>query len=134
MTTFAVAMAPDHALARRSGLRFADVLDQVSVGVATTGLMDRLLQRQAAFAGSYGRASNPGFKPGRRLPHRRCRPGHVGGCRARPLHRMPVAGRLALVPLLDPWAQRHFVVASRALNLLSPAARLLAQHLRDQAA
>jgi DNA-binding transcriptional LysR family regulator len=40
------------------------------------------------------------------------------------------AGRLALVPLAEPWAQRRFVVATRPEPLRSASTRLLAQHLQ----
>ena len=46
-----VAMAPNHALARRASLRYADTLDQASVCVAPGGTMDQLLRRQAALVG-----------------------------------------------------------------------------------
>jgi DNA-binding transcriptional LysR family regulator len=43
------------------------------------------------------------------------------------------AGRLALVPLDEPWAERRFVVATRPQPLVSAAARLLAAHLQAAA-
>ena len=43
------------------------------------------------------------------------------------------AGRLSLVPLADPWALRQFVIVSRPQPLLSASARLLLEHLREQA-
>lgn len=39
------------------------------------------------------------------------------------------AGRLALVPLSEAWAQRRFVIAMRPPPLQSASARLLAEHL-----
>jgi DNA-binding transcriptional LysR family regulator len=43
------------------------------------------------------------------------------------------AGRLALVPLAEPWAERRFVVLTRARSRTSAAARLLAQELESVA-
>jgi DNA-binding transcriptional LysR family regulator len=43
------------------------------------------------------------------------------------------AGRLALVPLAEPWAVRRFVVVTRPTPLLSTAARLLAESLHRMA-
>jgi DNA-binding transcriptional LysR family regulator len=124
-----VAMAPSHPLARRPALSFADTLDQVSVGVAPGGLMDQLLRRQAALIG--------------RLPAHRIQVSSIdAACRivaaGLGLAVLPRevavphagAGRLALVPLAEAWAQRRFVVAMRPLPLQSASARLLAQHLR----
>lgn len=124
-----VAMAPGHPLARRNALRFEETLDQVSVGVSTAGLMDRLLKRQAALLGHtlVHRIQVSSLDAACRivaaglgiavLPREAAVP-HAG------------AGRLALVPLVDDWALRRFVVASRPLPLLSASARLLADHLR----
>jgi DNA-binding transcriptional LysR family regulator len=124
-----VAMAPSHPLARRPALSFADTLDQVSVGVAPGGLMDQLLRRQAALIG--------------KLPAHRIQVSSIdAACRivaaGLGLAVLPRevavphagAGRLALVPLAEAWAQRRFVLAMRALPLQSASARLLAQHLR----
>lgn len=127
-----IAMAPGHPLARRNALRFEETLDEDSVGVATAGLMDRLLQRQAALAG-------------RTLAHRiqvssldaACRIVAAGlGIAVLPREAAVPhagAGRLALVPLADAWALRTFVVASRAPSLVSASARLLAGHLQAEA-
>ena len=124
-----VAMAPSHPLARRPSLRYADTLDQVSVGVATGGLMDQLLSRQAALAGGAPQhriqvssmdaacrivAAGLGLAV---LPREVAVP-HAG------------AGRLALVPLAESWAERRFVVASRPEPLRSASARLLTDYLR----
>lgn len=123
-----LAMAPGHALARRQALFFHETLDEVSVGVVTAGQMDRLLQRQAALAG-------------RTLTHRiqvssldaACRIVAAGlGVAVLPREATVPhagAGRLALVPLLDAWASRQFVIVSRTGTMASAAARLLAAHL-----
>jgi DNA-binding transcriptional LysR family regulator len=128
-----VAMAPSHPLARRPALSYAETLDQVSVGVAPGGLMDQMMRRQAALIG--------------RLPSHRIQVSSIdAACRivaaGLGLAVLPRevavphagAGRLALVPLTDPWAVRRFVVATRPEPLRSVSARLLAQYLQAVAA
>jgi DNA-binding transcriptional LysR family regulator len=127
-----VALSPDHPLARRPSLAYADTLDQPSINVAPGGQMDQLLRRQAALLG--------------RLPAHRmqvsaieaaCRMVAAGlGLAILPLEAATPhagAGRLALVPLAEPWSVRRFVIVSRAAPLLSNAARLLAESLRQAA-
>src|SRR5947207_286121 len=46
-----VALSPDHPLARRPSLAFADTLDQPSIGVSPGGQLDQLLRRHAALLG-----------------------------------------------------------------------------------
>lgn len=128
-----VAVAPSHRLARHPVLHFAETLDEASIGVATTGLMDRLLRREAALLG-------------RALAHRIQVSSMDAACRivaaGLGLSILPRevatphagAGRLALVPLADAWAERRFVIASRPEPLLPTSARHLAAHLRDAAA
>jgi DNA-binding transcriptional LysR family regulator len=127
-----VVMAPAHPLARRPSLRLAEILTEPSVGVAPGGLMDRLLRREAARAGAELTyriqvssmdaacrivAAGLGLAV---LPREVAVP-HAG------------AGRLALVPLAEPWAERRFVVLTRARSRTSAAARLLAQELESVA-
>jgi DNA-binding transcriptional LysR family regulator len=123
-----VVMAPTHALARRPSLRFADTLDEASVCVAPGGLVDQLLRRQAALLG--------------RLPAYRIQVSSMdaafriiaAGLGLAVLPRevaatMAGAGRLALVPLAEPWAERRFVIALRPPPLRSAHAQRLAEHL-----
>ncbi|MFM2091370.1 MAG: hypothetical protein RLZZ127_1859 [Planctomycetota bacterium] len=123
-----VAMAPDHPWARRDALPFADTLDQVTVGVSVTGLMDQMLRRQAALLG-------------RTLAHRiqvssldaACRIVAAGlGIAVLPREAAAPhvgAGRLALVPLTDAWSRRRFVIATRLPAPRSSSAQLLCDHL-----
>jgi len=128
-----VAMAPSHPLARRPSLRFVDTLDQVSVGVATGGLMDQLLRRQAALVGGL-----PVHRIQVSSMDAACRIVAAGLGLAVLPREVAVphagAGRLALVPLAEPWAARRFVVASRPEPLLSASACLLAGYLQTLAA
>ena len=127
-----VAMAPSHPLARRPSLRFADTLDQLSVGVAIGGLMDQLLRRQAALIGGL-----PVYRIQVSSMDAACRIVAAGLGLAVLPREVAVphagAGRLALVALSEPWAVRRFVIASRPEPLLSASARLLAEHLRASA-
>jgi len=128
-----VAVPPAHALARRPSLRFVDVLDQVSIGVAPGGLMDQMLRRQAAMVGrsiAY-RVQVSSMDAGCRLvaaglgqailPRETAAP-HAG------------TGRLALVTLDEPWALRRFVIVRRSPPLQSPGARQLGDFLQAEAA
>lgn len=128
-----VVMPPTHALARRPSLRLAEILVEASVGVAPGGLMDRLLRREAARLGA-------------ELAHRiqvssmdaACRIVAAGLGLAVLPREVAVphagAGRLALVPLAEPWAERQFMVLTRPRAHISAAARLLAQELEAVAA
>ena len=81
-TTCAWPWRPSHPLARRPTLRYADTLDEVSVGVAPGGLMDQLTASPGRAARPLAGAPHPGVEHRRRLPHRRRRPG-PGGAAAR---------------------------------------------------
>jgi DNA-binding transcriptional LysR family regulator len=123
-----VVMPPTHALARRPSLRLAEIVAEASVGVAPGGLMDRLLRREAARLGA-------------ELVHRiqvssmdaACRIVAAGLGLAILPREVAVphagAGRLALVPLAEPWAERQFMILTRQRAQTSAAARLLAQEL-----
>jgi len=127
-----VAMSPGHPLARRPALSYADTLDQVSVGVAPGGLMDQLLRRQAALLGRV-----PAHRVQVSSMDAACRIVAAGLGLAVLPREVAVphagAGRLALVPLSEPWALRRFVVVTRPAPLQSASARLLAQHLHEAA-
>lgn len=127
-----VAMAPSHPLARRPSLRLADTLGEDTVGVAGAGLLDQLLRRQAALLGRVAahriQVSNMDAACrivaaglGLAILPREVAVPHAG------------AGRLALVPLAEDWAERRFVVASRPAPWLSASAALLVAHLRQAA-
>lgn len=124
-----VALDPGHPLARRPSLTFAETLDQPSINVTPGGQMDQLLRRHAALLG--------------RVPAHRMQVSTLDaavrltaaglGLSILPLEAATPhagAGRLALVPLAEPWAVRRFVIVARPLPLLSGAARLLADDLR----
>lgn len=128
-----VAMAPAHPLARRPSLRYADTLAFDVVGVAVGGLMDQMLRRQAALLGTV-----PVYRMQVSNMDAACRVVAAGLGLAILPREVAVphagAGRLALVPLDEPWAERRLVIASRPEPLRSASARLLTQHLRQAAA
>ena len=127
-----VALSPDHPLARRPSLSYADILGQPSINVSPGGQLDQLLRRHAALLGrlpSYRMQVSSLDAAARMvvaglglaiLPFEVATP-HAG------------AGRVALVPLAETWAVRRFVVVTRPTPLLSAPARLLAESLHRMA-
>lgn len=132
-----VAVTPAHRLARRPRVVFAELLepglDQPTIGVAPGGLMDQLLRRQAALLGrtmvyrvqvssmdAACRMAAAGL--GLAILPREAATPHAG------------AGRLALVPLDEPWAMRRFVIVRRPPPLQSVGAQRLGDFLQAQAA
>jgi len=121
-----------HPLAKRKRIGFADALPHVTVAVAPGGMMDRLLQREAA-------------RLGRQLVHRILVSGMDAAARIvaaglgpailpREAVQMHAASQgLTLVPLSDPWAERRFVVCLRADGSVPATVRLLAEALREAA-
>ena len=128
-----VAMAPSHALARRGSLRYAEVMEEPAVCIAPGGLMDQLLRRQAALLGRL-----PSYRMQVSSMDAACRMIAAGLGLAVLPREVAVphagAGRLALVPLDEPWAVRRFVLATRPAPLRSATAGLLAQDLAGVAA
>lgn len=123
----------DDPLAGRASLRFAETLDLDTVGVVPGSIMETMLRRHAARAG-------------RELSHRIQVSTLDAACRI-------VAARLGVailprqatephvqalglrfVPLAEPWARRRFVICLRDATTLPAAARLLVDHLVQQAA
>jgi DNA-binding transcriptional LysR family regulator len=123
-----VAMRPDHPLARRPGLSFADTQPLINIGVAPGGMMDALLRRQTALLGRtpVQRIQVSGLDAACRIVAAglglAILPREAAGPHAD-------AGRLCLVPLTDDWALRRFVVAHRPGQWLPASARLLLDHL-----
>jgi len=127
-----VALHASHPLAHRRRLHYAETLDQVSIGVSPSGMMDAMLRRQAALLG--------------RTPNQRiqvssleaaCRIVAAGLGIAILPHEAVIShattSGLVMVPLADPWARRRFVVCSRSEAALPAAARLLVEHLETRA-
>ena len=129
----ALAVHPDHPLAKKKSLRFEQTLDHEHVGLQPTSAVNVLLQRAAARAGrtvSY-RAIVSNFDAAFRVVAANLAisviPVEVGG---------PYATMLGVkvIPLTDAWAQRSFAVLFRDFSALQPAARRMVEHLADRAA
>lgn len=125
-----VALPAAHVLAARKRLRYDDVLAEPLINVATGGLMDLLLRRQAAL-----RSRVPEYRLQVSSLDAACRLVAAGlGLAILPLEAADAQARaagLAMRPLHESWARRRFVVCARA-TLTSPA-RLLLGHLEAAA-
>ena len=127
-----VALSPEHPLARRPSLTYAETLAEPSINVIPGGQMDQMLRREAALIGhvpSY-RMQVSTIDAATRLI--------AAGLGHSILPREAVApqsgaGRLAFVPLAETWAVRQFVIVTRPAPLRSAAAGLLAESLREMA-
>jgi DNA-binding transcriptional LysR family regulator len=128
-----VAMPVVHPLARRQRMSYAEAIDHVTVGVAPGGMMDMLLRREAARLGKtpVHRVQVSGMDAAARIV--------AAGLGPAVLPRDAVQGHacaalLALVPLAEAWAERRFVIATRADGSVSASTRSLVQHLQRAAA
>jgi DNA-binding transcriptional LysR family regulator len=128
-----VLLPPDHPLARQRSLRYAQTLAYPSIGVAPGGQMETMLRRQAARLGAV-----PVHRIQVSALDAACRIAAAGlGLAILPGEAIAphvAATGLAMVPLADSWAERRFVICTRADNLLSATTRLLVEHLRQAAA
>jgi DNA-binding transcriptional LysR family regulator len=129
----ALAVHPDHPLARRKSLRFEQTLAHEHVGLQPSTAVHTMLHRAAARSGrtvSY-RAVVSNFDAAFRVVAANLAisviPVEVGG---------PYATMLGvkLIPLTDAWAQRRFAVCFRDQEALQPAARRMVEHLVERAA
>ncbi len=123
-----VAVPPGHRLATRRRVKLADIIDEPSVGVASGGLMDVLLRREAAKL-----AREPVYRITVSSMDAACRI-VVAGLGIAVLPREAAAlhaqhSQLKLVPFDHSWARRRFVIVSRGEDSLSASARLLMEHL-----
>ena len=128
-----LAMPTSHRWARRKRIHFAEAIDEVTVSVAPGGMMDVMLRREAARIGRTPawRIQVSGMDAAARIvaaglgPAVLPREAIVGHA---------VAAKLALVPLRDAWAERRFMVCTRADGSATATTRLLAEHLALRAA
>lgn len=121
-----------HALARRRHIGFAEALPHVAVGVAPGGMMDRLLQREAARLDStlVNRIQVSSMDAAARIVAAGLGPAIL----PREAVRMHASShKLALVPLTDAWAERRFVVCLRADGSASATTRLMVEALEAAA-
>jgi DNA-binding transcriptional LysR family regulator len=122
-----------HPLAKRRRIAFADALAHVTVSVAPAGMMDRLLQREAARLGKQlvSRVQVSGMDAAARIVAAGLGPAILP---REAVQQHAASARLALVPLTDAWAERRFLICHRADGSVSATTRLLAEALREVAA
>ncbi|MFI5446299.1 LysR family transcriptional regulator [Polaromonas sp. UC242_47] len=128
----AVVTHPGHALATRKTLRFEQTLGDDHVGLPPSSAVQIMLQRAAARAGkplAY-RAVVSTFDAAMRVVR-----ANLAICVVPREVAEPYAQVLGLtvIPLTDAWAKRRFAICFRDYASLSPAARLLTDHLVAQA-
>jgi DNA-binding transcriptional LysR family regulator len=128
-----VAVRHDHPLAERTSVHLADTLDYEQVIMPIHSAVEVMLQREAA-------------RLGKRLMHRVIVTNFEAAMRVvradlaiavvprevTPLHAQ--AWGLKILPLVEPWAERRFVLCHRGEDTLTPAAQLLLQALASYAA
>lgn len=127
-----LAVPGEHVLAQRAGLSLAEALEHPNVGLPPTTAVHSMLHREAALLGkafNY-RVVVSSFDAALRVV------GAGLGVSIVPREvSMPHTreGRVALVPLNEPWAQRRFAICFRRREDLSTAALRLLEHLCAQA-
>ncbi|TWO69832.1 LysR family transcriptional regulator [Caenimonas sedimenti] len=127
-----IVVPPGHALAKRKSVRFEQTLDYEHVSLPVNSAVQVMLQRAAARLGRslIHRVIVTNFEAALRV----VRAGLAISLVPREVAEGPAAVYgLHLIPLAEPWAQRRFIVCYRDEALLSPAARLLVEHLAAQA-
>ncbi len=124
----ALAVHPDHPLAKHKKLRFEQALDYELVGLPPPSAVQALLQRAAAKLGrtiAY-RVIVSNFDSAFRVVAANLAvgvlPREVGQQYAQ-------LRNLRMIPLSDAWAQRRFAIAFRDYKSLQPAAQRMVEHL-----
>ncbi len=129
---FVVVAASDHALGQRSSVAFAEVLDHDLVGLDRTSALQRFLSGKAARIGRVSslRVQLRSFDGVCRLVERRVGLGIVPATTAA---RAARTMDIAVIELTDEWATRELKICVRHLAGLTPNARRLVEHLRENA-
>lgn len=122
-----------HELAGRPGVRFAEALDHAFVGPRTDSSIAALLTRGAREAGKplLQRIQVSSFDAMCRLVQTRL---GITLLPAGVLASQVEAGRIAAVPLDEPWALRRLGIVVRDMNELSHVTRSLIEHLQHAVA
>lgn len=130
--TLCVVVPAGHPLAARRKLRFADTLDYEHVSLPVNSAVQLMLQRQAAQAGRTvnHRIVVTNFEAALRVVHAGLAISLVPREVAEPV---AAAMGLQLIPLAESWAQRRFILCYRDAQILTPAAKLLVEHLASLA-
>ena len=126
---FVLVVARDHALAKRSKIAFAQVLDHDFVGLDRASALQRFLADKAARIGRplRLRVQLRSFDAVCRLVECNVGIGIVPETTARRVARTMA---IAAVALTDPWAVRELTICIRHLRELPPYARQLVEHMR----
>jgi DNA-binding transcriptional LysR family regulator len=126
---FVLVVARDHALAKRTKIAFAQVLDHDFVGLDRSSAIQRFLADKAARIGEplRLRVQLRSFDAVCRLVECKVGIGIVPDTTARRVSRTMA---IATVALTDPWAVRELTICVRSLGELPPYARELVEHLR----
>jgi DNA-binding transcriptional LysR family regulator len=125
-----VAVVPaSHALARRKGLKFSEVLDYDLVGTRGTSSLHGLLARASIEAGVSLklRIQLRGFDAICRMIQANL---GIGILPERSVCHLFPAMNLRAIPLTEAWAERTYRICFRALRGLPQPARALAEHLK----
>ena len=127
-----LAVRADYALASRTSVSLAEAMPRMAVGVAPGGRMDTLLRQAAAALGSTlaYRVQVSGMDAAAKIVAAGLGPAVLPREAVEPMARQL---GLALVPLSDPWAQRHFRLCVRPSTSALTAVRRLMQHLNEAA-
>ena len=123
-----VVVPRSHPLATQASLWLAQTLDEDHVSLPPSSAVQLMLQRAAALAGkplNY-RVVVATFDAALRVVRAGLAISVLPAELARPYAE---AFDLQIVPLADPWARRRFAIATRGNDSLTPAARLLVEHL-----
>lgn len=124
----AVVVPPGHALARRRRLGFAETLPYEHVSLPPESAVQVMLQRAAALAGQpvRYRVVAATFDAALRVVRSQLAIAVLPAELSAPYAE---AFGLKVTPLTDAWARRRFAICCRDENTLTPAARLLVEHL-----
>jgi DNA-binding transcriptional LysR family regulator len=127
---FVLAVARGHALAKRSEIAFADVLERNFVGLDRSSAIQRFLSDKAARIGKplRLRIQLRSFDAVCRMVESNVGIGIVPETTAR---RAAKTMAIATVALKDSWALRELTICVRDVNSLPPYARQLVDHLRE---
>lgn len=129
----ALAVHSDHPLASRKRIRFSETLDQQHVGLPPSSAVQAMLRQAAARRGrtiDY-RVIVSNFDAAFRVVAANLAVGVLPQQLGRQYARL---SGITMLPLVDAWARRLFVVCFRDYDELSPAAQSMVDHLVKSAA
>ena len=128
-----VAVRHDHPLAAQDSVRLADTLDYEQVIMPIHSAVEVMLQREATLLGKrlMHRVIVTNFEAAMRVVRADLAIAVVPR-EVTPLHAQ--AWGLKILPLMEPWARRRFVLCHRGEDSLTPAAQLLLDALAAYAA